>query len=247
VFIAPQLRRPEATSAGCPPGRAAGRCRDAGAGSAAAACGARRALSRIVPTLTVLVLCLVLGGCGGSSKALQGSAPRQSRFDGIPAAGYKAPNFALRDQHGALIHLSAERGRFVVITFLYVHCTNVCPVIAQQLNRALGELPPAARDEVRVLAVSVDPKGDTPSAVAHFIAVHRLLPQFLYLTGTAKALEPVWADYHIASTQTGKGVVVGHTAIEILLNRSGAPQVIYDATVTPDQVLHDLRVLGLQE
>ena len=39
-----------------------------------------------------------------------------------------------------------------------------------------------------MLAVSVDPKGDTPSAVRHFIAVHRLLPEFLYLTGTVKQL-----------------------------------------------------------
>jgi protein SCO1/2 len=252
VFIAPKLGPPAASSAGYPAGCAAervARSHDTGPGlaTASAAPVRRRSLSRIGPTLTLLLLGLFLGGCGGSSRAPQGSGPPRSRFDGIPAAGYKAPNFALHDQHGQLIRLSAERGKFVVITFLYVHCTNVCPVIAQQLNRALRDLPPAARDDVRVLAVSVDPKGDTPSAVAHFIAVHRLLPQFLYLTGTAKALEPVWAGYHIASTQTGKGVVVGHTAIEILLNRSGAPQTIYDATVTPEQVLHDLRVLGLQE
>jgi len=202
--------------------------------------------SRSMAALALVLLCLVLGGCGGSSHTVLASAS-QSRFDGIPAAGYSAPNFALHDQHGQLIRLSAERGRFVVITFLYVHCKNVCPVIAQQLNRALTALPPAARNDVRVLAVSVDPKGDTPSAVAHFIAVHRLLPQFLYLTGTAKSLEPIWAEYHIASTQTGNDVVVGHTAIEILLNRSGTPEVIYDATVTPEQVLHDLRTLGLQE
>ncbi len=135
----------------------------------------------------------------------------------------------------------------MILTFLYVHCTNVCPIIAGQLNQTLRDLPSAARSEVRVLAVSVDPKGDTPAAVARFVAAHRLLPQFLYLTGSAKTLERVWNGYHIASTQTGKGVVVGHTAIEILLNRSGKPQAIYDATVTPQQVLHDLRVLGLQE
>jgi len=201
---------------------------------------------RIAAPLTLVLLCLGLAGCGGSSHTVHASAS-QSRFDGMPATGYSAPNFALHDQHGQLIRLSAERGKFVVITFLYVHCTNVCPVIAQQLNGALSALPPASRNDVRILAVSVDPRGDTPAAVAHFIDVHRLLPQFLYLTGTIKSLEPIWAEYHIASTQTGNDVVVGHTAIEILLSRTGQPEVIYDATVTPTQVLHDLRVLGLQE
>jgi protein SCO1 len=202
--------------------------------------------SRLRFVLVVLAACTVLAGCGGSSNpVVQGNPP--SPFEGMSAQGYNAPNFALHDQHGQLIRLSAERGKFVLITFLYVHCKNVCPVIAGQLNQTLRDLPPSSRGQVRVLAVSVDPKGDTPKAVAHFIAVHRLLPQFLYLTGTAKTLEPIWDGYHIASTQTSDGLVVGHTALVILLNRSGKPQTIYDATVTPHQVLHDLRVLGLPE
>jgi protein SCO1 len=197
-------------------------------------------------TFVGLLGLLALAGCGGSSSpTIQGNAP--TPYDGMSAQGYNAPNFALHDQHGQLIRLSAERGKFVLLTFLYVHCTNVCPVIAGQLNQTLRDLPPSSRDQVRVLAVSVDPKGDTPKAVAHFIAIHRLLPQFLYLTGTAKTLQPIWDGYHIASTQTGDGLVVGHTALVILLNRSGKPQTIYDATVTPHQVLHDLRVLGLPE
>ena len=72
------------------------------------------------------------------------------------------------------------------------------------------------------------------------------MPQFLYLTGSATVLERVWAGYHIASTQTAGSLVVGHTAISILLDRNGTPQAIYDATVTPQQVLHDLHVLGLR-
>jgi protein SCO1/2 len=221
--------------------------RRAGSGTVAAS---RSRLYRrdIAAALALTCACALLAGCGGGgpSAAVHGG-PAPSRFDGIAASGYGAPDFALHDQHGQLIRLSAERGRFVIVTFLYVHCTNVCPIIAGQLNQTLRDLPSAARSEVRVLAVSVDPKGDTPAAVARFIAAHRLLPQFLYLTGSASTLESIWAGYHIASTQARNGDVVGHTAISILLDRSGRPQAIYDATVTPQQVLHDLHVLGLQE
>ena len=198
--------------------------------------------ARLLPA-GVLAAVLLLAGCGGGSKPA-GSGPPPSRFDGIAAAGFEAPGFALRDQHGQLVSLEDERGRFVIITFLYVHCRDVCPVIAGQLNEALRELGPE-RGQVRVLAVSVDPKGDTPKAVAHFIAIHRLLPQFLYLTGTLKTLGPVWADYHIASTPTGNGLVVSHTALELLLDRTGKPQVVYDSHVTATDVVHDLHVLGL--
>jgi protein SCO1 len=212
--------------------------------------GSRRTrprLALVASAVALLVTAVALAGCGGSSgpKIVQASASG-SRFDGMSAQGLTAPNFTLHDQHGQAIRLSAERGKFVLLTFLYVHCKNVCPVIAGQLNQALRDLPATSRQQVRVLAVSVDPKGDTPAAVAHFIALHRLLPQFLYLTGTARTLQPIWDGYHIASVQAGDGVVVGHTALVILLNRGGQPQAVYDATVTPQQVLHDLRVLGLQ-
>jgi protein SCO1/2 len=165
----------------------------------------------------------------------------------MAAAAMTAPNFTLHDQNGQAVTLATLRGKFVLLTFLYVHCTNVCPAIAEQLNEALRELPSTSRAQVRVLAVSVDPKGDTPAAVANFIAVHRLLPQFLYLTGTLKTLLPVWNDYHIASEQEPGGIVLGHTALVILLGRNLRPVVVYDSSVTPEQVLHDLHVLGLTE
>ena len=197
--------------------------------------------ARVGRLLFLAGLAAVLVACGGTAAKPKAVG---RRFDGIQANGLTAPDFALRDQHGKLVRLSADRGKYVVVTFLYVHCPNVCPIVAGQLNQALQDLGPARRD-VRVLAVSVDPKGDTPGAVRHFIAVHRLLPQFLYLTGTLKQLEPVWRDYHIASTQTSKGVVVGHTSVELLLDPSGRPRVLYDSHVTGKEVVHDLRVLGL--
>jgi protein SCO1 len=204
--------------------------------------GRPRGLPLPARVLTLALLLLALAGCGGSRSL--SSSGGGSRFEGTPANGFAAPGFALRDQHGQLVSLAAERGKYVVVTFLYVHCKDVCPIIAGQLNQALRMLGPA-RNDVRVLAVSVDPKGDTPSAVRHFIAVHRLLPQFLYLTGTVEQLMPVWHGYHIASSQTRKGIVVGHTAIEILLDPSGKPRLIYDSHVTGQEIVHDLHALGL--
>ena len=62
---------------------------------------------------------------------------------------------SLRDQHGQLVSLASERGKFVIVTFLYTHCKNVCPIVASQLNQTLRDLEPSARSDVRVLAVSV--------------------------------------------------------------------------------------------
>ena len=52
-----------------------------------------------------------------------------------------------------------------MMTFLYTWCPDVCPLIAGNLNTALRS-PTAKQAGLRVLSVSVDPKRDTPAAVA---------------------------------------------------------------------------------
>lgn len=131
-----------------------------------------------------------------------------------------------------------------MLTFLYTHCRDVCPLIAAQLNQALSRLE-GARSRVRVLAVSVDPKGDTPAAVRRFIRAHHLLPEFRYLTGSRAQLAQIWHDYHVAATPL-PDVQIDHSAYELLLNPNGKPEVIYTSTVKAGEVVHDLRVLGLK-
>jgi len=181
----------------------------------------------LLPLVAVAVLA---AGCGGSKPS----------FDGT-SLSTPAPNFTLHDQSGAPVSLAAERGRYVVVTFLYTHCPDVCPVIAGMLNGVL-QTPVAHRAGLRVLAVSVDPKRDTHAAVAHFIHVHRLVPAFLYLTGTRAQLQPVWSAFHIASTPGPNGTV-SHSAFEILVDPKGRERLLYDSNVTTAEVVHDLDAL----
>jgi len=192
-------------------------------------------LTAVVCALGVAVAC---AGCGGTK------TPPQPEFRGTvvePTAA--APAFTLTDQAGHAVAMTAQRGHYVVVTFLYTHCPDVCPVIAGMLNQAL-KTPIAHRAGLRVLAVSVDPKGDTPAAVRRFIRVHQLLPTFRYLTGTRAQLQPVWNAFHIASTPGAKGTV-SHTAVEYLIDPQGRERLIYDSTVTTAEVVHDLtRLVG---
>jgi protein SCO1/2 len=118
----------------------------------------------------------------------------------------------------------------------------VCPLIAANLNRALRRLTPTERRRVRVLAVSVDPEGDTPAAVRRYVRAHRLLPQFRYLRGTRAELRPVWQSWHVG-VQAAKLDTVNHSAYELLVDPQGRGRVLYDAGVQWDDVLHDLRAL----
>jgi protein SCO1 len=139
------------------------------------------------------------------------------------------------------VTLAGQRGRFVLVTFLYGHCPDVCPLIAQNLNAALRRLG-ASRDRVRVLAVSVDPGGDTPAAVRAYARARGLLPQFRYLIGTPAALHATWAAWGVLSVRKDPELV-DHVAYTALVDPSGRQRVLYDAQVKAAQVLHDLRLL----
>jgi protein SCO1 len=186
---------------------------------------------------------LLAAGCGGASPKAVDSGPKLSPYRGIDVVGAAAaPNFTLRDQAGRLVRMSDQRGRFTLVTFLYTHCPDVCPLIAEHLNTALERLG-ATRNDTRVLAVSVDPKGDTAGAVRSFVAAHRLLPQFRYLRGSAAQLEPVWAAYHIAADPLQGTTAIGHSAFVLLVDRQGVERLLYDSSVKAGDIVHDIDTL----
>lgn len=192
--------------------------------------------------LALLALVAVAAGCGNSAPKLTVETPKLSTYSGSPVTPQRrAPAIALHDAWGRPVSLAAQRGRWVLVTFLYVHCPDVCPLIAQNLNAALRQLGPK-RDHVRVLAVSVDPKGDTPRAVKRYIAQRGLLPQFRFLIGSRTQLMPIWAAWHVLAVRA-RPTVVDHVAYTMLVDPSGKERLLYDAQVKARQVLHDLRLL----
>lgn len=200
-------------------------------------------MPRLGPLVTAALAATIAAGCGATATPkVVVSPPTKQTFAGAELTPpQRAAPIALHDAWGRPVSLASERGRYVLVTFLYVHCPDVCPLIAQNLNAALERLGPK-RDRVRVLAVSVDPKGDTPAAVRRFIAERNLLPQFRYLIGTQAQLHPIWAAWHVLAVRASPGVV-NHVTYTALIDPAGKKRVLYDSQVKAGQVLHDLRVL----
>src|SRR5579883_2632399 len=132
----------------------------------------------------------------------------------------RAFDFRLPDQHGQMVALSDFRGKAVALTFLYTHCPDVCPLIADKMGRAYRQLGDVAK-RVALVAVSVDPNGDTPEAVEQFLTVHRVAGLLTYLHGSFAQLRPVWAHYY-----------VGSDAKEV------NPEAVAASRPTPQQVTH---------
>jgi protein SCO1 len=192
-------------------------------------------VGRLARLATLAAVTAILAGCGGAAK----QAP--VAFRGTDLEAEPAPDFVLHDQNGKRIRLSSLRGRTVLVTFLYTHCPDVCPLIATNLGAAVRRLGPLGKN-VRVLAVSVDPVGDTQAAARTFVTEKRLPPQFHFLVGMRAELAHVWRAYHIAASK-GPENTVNHSAYTLLLDAKGRERVLYDSRVRPGAVVHDVRAL----
>lgn len=125
------------------------------------------------------------------------SAPTLAQMMNLsPVPERAAPGFTLTDQRGRPVSLASFRGKTVLLGFFDSRCTQVCPVIAQELIAAAHDLGPRAAD-VAFVGVNVNPKAESVAAVRQFTAAHGLaqLPNWHFLTGPTRQLARVWAAY----------------------------------------------------
>ncbi len=153
-----------------------------------------------------------------------------------------APAFTLTDQNGQQVSLTQFKGQPTIETFLYTHCPDVCPLIADQVHVALSQLGPDASN-VGLLAVSTDPSGDTRAAATDFVHVHSLDGQMHYLLGSPADLQPVWKDYFIGVTPDTTPSQVDHSEALFVLDKAGAERVLLGVPFRAEDLAGDLKKL----
>ena len=204
--------------------------------------------------LPLLLIVAILAGVtlllvgGGTKPVLPGNAATHTtaRFDGftltprLPAP----PLNTLRNYDGTSFDLAADRGKAVFVTFLYAHCPDVCPLIASHLHSAYAAMSPTLRRRVAIVAVSVDPHGDTAGTVAAFVHEHELTGEAAYLIGSASQLVPVWKAWRVGSQRdTSHPDLVNHSAFVFGISARGKLTTIYAANFKPGDIVHDAPAL----
>jgi protein SCO1 len=191
-------------------------------------------------------LTLLFAG-GTSEPRLPGGATSASGAGyegGVLSPRRAAPQLStLNNYKGQRVNLASYRGKALFITFIYTHCPDICPLIASHLHTALIQLGPRAR-RVQLIAVSVDPRGDTPGSVGAFLREHQLSGQMQYLIGSGGQLAPVWKAWFVGSSRdVGKPELVNHTAIIWGVSAKGKLTTIYFANSSPSQIVDDVAPL----
>jgi protein SCO1/2 len=203
------------------------------------------ALAAVVAAVTVLLI------HHSESQPLPGNVHSRSvtGFEGqLLSPRKQAPSVGdLNNYLGEPVSLANYLGKAVFVTFLYTHCPDICPLMTAQLHNTLAALGPYRSKQLQIVAISVDPNGDTRATVAEFLKAHEMTGRMKYLIGSAEELGAVWKAWNVGSTVDATNPeLVAHTALIYGISASGKLTTIYPENFQPQQIIHDLPKL-LQE
>lgn len=180
-------------------------------------------------------------GTGGHHEASTATAAFEG---GVVSPRTTAPPLRLRDVDGRTVDIRDLRGRPVLVTFVYANCPDVCPLIMENLHR-VRELAGPLGTQMRVIAVSVDPAGDTPAVVRRFLAAHQVRSFVDYGIGDRATLERVWADWQV-STQAPKDdpEAIEHSSLIYGVTAGGELATAYPVGFEAESIARDLPLLA---
>ncbi|HET9481689.1 MAG TPA: SCO family protein [Candidatus Polarisedimenticolia bacterium] len=168
-------------------------------------------------------------------------AHRSTEGERLPRIG-AAPDFALTTQDGARLSLRELRGKVAVVTFVYVSCTDTCPILTAKLASLQAPLGPELGSAVVFVAITVDPERDTPEQLREYAARHGVRsPGWTFLTGTPAEIADVARRYGVYARRTPGGDV-DHTFLTSIVDRAGVLRVQYmGVRFDASEFLADLR------
>jgi protein SCO1 len=162
--------------------------------------------------------------------------PAAGEFAGAIRPDIPRRIWTLTDQDGGVTRVGAPSSKPSIVTFLYTHCQDSCPVTASTIRGAMDQL---GRD-VPAYAVSVDPANDTPASARAFLSRNHLTGRMHFLLRPDTTLQQIWTTFGIRPQERE----LEHTAYVVLLDRTGRQRIGFPFDkLTPEGLAHDLRRL----
>src|SRR6185437_16786223 len=208
-----------------------------------------RFASVAVALAATAALLALLSGCGSSAarptSPTNASAPASYRAEAELSPATAAPPLRLRNYLGQPVDIAQYRGKPVLVTFIYTHCPDVCPLITSNLRVAQNLMGAQGPSKAQIIAVSVDSKGDDRKTVTAFLKHHEMTGRMQYLIGTTQELARVWKAWGVGSERDAKDPdLVEHSGLVYGITASGKRTTLYSANFRPATIAHDVPLLA---
>lgn len=166
--------------------------------------------------LAVLVLAALIAGAAAFSVLKPGHGPISS---GVALVG--GP-FELVSHRGERVTDKDFRGKYMLVSFGYTYCPDVCPTELQVLSAALDALGEKARN-IQPIFITIDPERDTVAALAQYMPSFH--SRYIGLTGSPEAIAKAAKAYRVyyakSANKSGEDYLMDHSSIIYLMDKEG--------------------------
>jgi len=183
----------------------------------------------------MLALSLLLAACASSNQDVP--------FHGIDLRDASwGRSLHLHDLDGTPRTLSDFEGRYVLLTFGYTHCPEVCPLSlakTAQVRRALGN----DTERVQVMFVTIDPERDTPEILQRYVRAFDR--EILALRGNVDETRIAANSFRASFRKVphGSGYAMDHTMLIYLIGPDQRLRLAFPHDMPGEQILADLNLL----
>ena len=181
---------------------------------------------------TLLLSVLLLAACG---------APPPGPYHGTDLSGVSyGRTLDLEDVQGRPVTLGDFRGEYVLLSFGYTHCPEVCPTSllkATQVRRALADDVP-----LRIVFVTVDPRRDTGEILAGYVGAFG--PDIVALRGDDMQTRLVAQAFRVTYREvpTSSSYAMDHTMVNYLIGPDGRLRLAFQYDQPVETMVEDIRL-----
>lgn len=187
-----------------------------------------------------------------ANPAATGTASSPSQAAGTDETGIRVldppvaiEEYTLTSQANEPITLSDLQGRYVLLSFGYTHCPDICPITLgdfKRVKQVLGE----ASAQVHLVFISVDGARDTPERLNEYLGMFD--SEFIGMTGTEAEVRAVAERYGATFIIENAGGLrdeypVQHTAGSFLMDPEGRWIRAYAYGTAPKVIATDIQAL----
>jgi protein SCO1/2 len=154
---------------------------------------------------------------------------------------WQVPPFQLTSQSGQPFDSKSLEGDIWVADFIFTTCPGPCPRMSSQMRGVQSAV--EKMQDVKLVSFTVDPKNDTPAALAAYAARYHAEPgRWFFLTGEQAALENICRSGFKLGDVDGSLV---HSTRFVLLDRHSRVRGLYSTSEDGalPKLLHDIRTL----
>lgn len=147
----------------------------------------------------------------------------------------------LEDTQGRPRGLGDFRGHYVLLSFGYTHCPEVCPTSllkASQIRRALG----ADGERLQIVFVTVDPKRDTGEILAQYVGAFG--GDIVALRGDDMQTRLAAQSFRVTYREvpTSSSYAMDHTMVNYLIGPDGRLRLAFQYDQPVDAMVDDIRL-----